>query len=123
MAQNLLAGKSGYVNTGSANYSFGKWEADIQVKTVQVPNFNGGGFMQRVVGLTDGKVTITGPYDQGNMAFTAGNTYTWTLGLAPSVFLTMPGILQSIKLAEDVEGNPVLTLNVETSGSFTASIT
>lgn len=122
MAQNLLAGKTGYVNTGSANYSFGKWESDVQVKTVPVPNFNGGGYMQRVVGLTDGKITITGPYDQGNMAFTAGTQYNWTLGLAPSVFLTIPGILQSIKMAEDVEGNPVVTLTVESNGSFTAAI-
>lgn len=124
MAQNLLSGKSGYFSTGSATYSFGKWEADVKAKMVPVPNFNGLGFMQYVVGLIESKISITGPYDQGNMAFTVGTQYTWHLGLnAGPVELAIPGILEGIKMAEDVEGNPVVTLTVQSTGSFTASIT
>jgi len=122
MSQNLLSGKTGYVNTGAGNYSFGKWELEMKAKMVPVPNFNGGGFEQYVVGLVGGKATITGPYDQGNMAFAVGSTYTWTLGLAVSVFLTFPGILESVKMSEDVDGNPVVTLTVQSNGAFTAAI-
>lgn len=123
MSQNLLSGKTGYVNTGAGNYSFGKWELDMHAKMVPVPNFNGGGFEQYVVGLVGGKATISGPYDQGNMGFTTGASYTWTLGLAPSVFLSFVGLLEGVKMSEDVDGNPVVTLTVQSNGSFTAVIT
>lgn len=122
MTFNPLAGKVGFVNTGASNYAFGKWKWSPKAKMVPVPNFNGGGFEQYVVGLVGGKITISGPYDQGNMAFTVGNTYTWTLGLAVSVTLTVPGILESIDMDEDVEGSPTVTLTVQTNGSFTTSI-
>lgn len=123
MPQNLLSGKTGYVNTGAANYSFGKWDLEMKAKMVPVPNFNGAGYDQYVVGLLGGKATITGPYDNGNMAFTVGTLYTWNLGLAASVFLTFPGFLESVKMAEDVDGNPVVTLTVQSNGAFTAAIT
>lgn len=123
MAQNLLSGKTGFVNIGAASYSFGKWTWEAKAKMVPVPNFNGGGFEQYVVGLIGGKITISGPYDQGNMAFTVGTQYTWILGLAVSVSLSVPGILEGIKVDEDVDGNPMVTLTVQSNGAFTAVIT
>ena len=122
MSQNLLSGKSGYVNTGSTNYSFGKWDMEMKAKMVPVPNFNGAGYEQYVVGLFGGKATIEGPYDSGNMAFALGTQYTWTLGLASGVSLSFPGILEGIKMGEDVEGNPKVTLTVQSNGPFTAAI-
>ena len=123
MAQNLLSGKTGYLNDSTANRSFGKWDLELITKLIPVPNFNGGGYMQKVTGLYDGKFTLTGPYDQGNMPYTVGNQYTFNFGLAPSVFLTAPGIIGSIKMSEDVENNPAVTITGETNGAFSISIT
>jgi len=122
MPQDFLTGKDGFVNTGGVNYSFGKWKWSAKAKMVPRPNFNGGGFEQYVVGLLGGKITISGPYDSGNMPFAVGAQYNWTLGLAVSVFLTVPGILEGIEVDEDVEDGPMVNLTVQSNGAFTAAI-
>lgn len=125
MSQNLLSGKTGYVNNGSGSFSFAKWELEMKTKMVPANNFNGLGYEQYVLGLTSGKATITGPYDEGNMAFnlsTQTGTLTWNLGLTATVFISFPGYIESIKMSEDVENNPIVTLTVQSNGAFTAAI-
>lgn len=132
MSQNFLSGKTGFVSTAAGTYSFGKWELEMKAKMVPVPNFNGAGYEQYVIGLVSGKATITGPYDAGNMVFQVGGTngptstftqtYAWTLGLGAGITLTFPGWIESIKMSEDVDGAPQVTLTVQSNGAFTAAI-
>src|SRR6185437_7116347 len=97
MAQNFISGKNGYVNVEGVAYSFGKWRCPMTAGTPKVFNFNGGGFEQYVSGLIGAKVTLEGPWDVGNMPLVVGNTYTFTLGVSVSVFLTVAGIVNSVE--------------------------
>jgi len=123
MAQNLLAGKTGSVTIGATTFSFGKWEVEVHSKMVPVPNFNGAGAEQYVAGLYGGKLTVSGPYDMGNMPFTVGTQYTWSLALNASVVLSLPAIVDSIKPSVDVEGAAMITITAQSNGTFTPSIT
>lgn len=123
MTQNILSGTTGSVKISTTTYSFGKWKAEFKTKLPDVTNFNSGGYRQRVTGITEATVTLSGPYDQGNMPFTAGTAYTLLLGWTSLISLSVPILVESIKADNDVDGNPTIEIVGQSTGSFTAAIT
>lgn len=94
----------------------------MKTGTPKVTNFTGGGYRQLVSGITEGTVTVEGPYDNGNMAFTSGNSYDLTLQWTSGVTLAGTGILASLEPSMDVEDAGRLKCTFEISGSFTAGV-
>lgn len=123
MAFSPISGKLGQVAIGSVLYAFDKWENDGTMNLPDVSNFTGSGVVQRTTGLADTKVTLTGPYDTGNMAFTIGSAYTLLLGWNNSITITISGcILQSIKSSQDVKDAGRVSLVFAANGSVDLSI-
>ena len=122
MADNYLSGKDAKVMIGSTTYSFSKWSLDMKTNLPKVTNFTTAGFQKVVQGITSGTLTVSGPYNEGNMAFTSGQSYAWILGFDGTTTLTCTARISSIKADEDVDGSPQISITAETDGSFTAAI-
>lgn len=124
MAFNPLSGKSGSVMIGATAYAFSKWSASIKCNIVKANNFTGGGYQQVVAGLLSCSITLEAlTYDQGNMAFTAGNSYTFILGYTTGINLTVTCLVEEIAPSVDVDGGEPIKISGQSNGSFTASIT
>lgn len=102
--------------------SFDKISVDMENAVTEVTNFNSGGYAQYITGITDAKIDLSGPYDQGNTSLTLGGSVTVTVGYSASVTLTVPGIIKSIKPDISVKDAERISVSVQSSGSFTASV-
>jgi hypothetical protein len=122
-AANYIAGKTGYVQVGANQTRFGKWKLGIKTAVVKRTNFQSGGFQELLAAITDGSLTISGPYDQGNMALSCGTQYTFVLGWTSEVSITCVAIVDSLDLDDDAEGAADVAFTAKTNGSFTVGIT
>jgi len=122
MAFTPLAGKNAAVLIGTVPYAFDEWQADIKNGLSKTTNFTSAGYATYISGITDAKVTLSGPYDQGNMAFTVGNSYTLILTYVTMVTLTVTALLEDISVDVKVEDAERVKLTFQTTGSFTAAI-
>lgn len=118
----LLSGKTGFVtdSTGTTR-SFGKWSLAIKVGKPKVTNWNTSPYQALVSGIYSGNLSLSGPYDYGNMPFTAGGPQVFNLGLFNGVYLTGAFIID-IDIDNDVDGNPSVKITGESSGAFSISI-
>lgn len=123
MTANYLSGITGAVLVGATAYSFSKWRIAIKCGLPKVTNFNTAPYQQLVAGILSSTVTLEGPYDQGNMAFTAGTSYAFILRWTASISLTITGFIEELTPDEDVDGSPRVSITVQSNGTFTASIT
>lgn len=122
-AFNPLSGIAGSVKISTTAYAFTKWTASLKTNLVKANNFTGGGYQQLVAGITSATITLEAlTYDEGNMAFTAGNSYTFILGYTGMVNLTLTVLVESIDVTVDYEGGQPIKLSGQSNGSFTAAI-
>ncbi len=98
MAYNPLAGKAASINIGSTAYAFDVAKVEIKNGLGKVTNFNSGGYDQFITGIMNGKLELEGTYDEGNMAFTVGNSYTVIVTYTNSVTLSCPCILEDVAI-------------------------
>lgn len=120
---NPLAGISGFVKISTTAYAFTKWSVEMRCNIVKANNFTGGGYQQIVAGLVSATLTLEAlSYDEGNMAFTAGQSYAFTLGYTVSITLTLTVLIESITPTIDYEGNENIKIVGQSNGSFTAGI-
>jgi hypothetical protein len=108
--------------TISLTYSFDKWSLTLKAILPEITNFTSGGYQALLSGIESGGLTVSGPYNQGNMAFTVGNSYLWVLGFTASIVINMPGLIESIAADDNVKENPKITVTVKSSGAFLAAI-
>lgn len=124
MPFNPLSGITGSVKIGSTPYAFSKWSLEMKCVVVKANNFTGGGYQQVVPGLCSATLTLeANTYDQGNMAFTVGNFYSFILGYTATISVTVSMLIESISPSIDVEGGQPIKITGQSNGSFTASIT
>lgn len=123
MADNYISGKSGGVKVGATAYSFGKWKALMKMNLPSITNFTSGGAQALLDAIKRATITLVGPYNQGNMPFVVGTTYTWLLHFTDAINLSIPAKVESIDVDNDVETNPVITITAQSDGTFTAAIT
>src|SRR5262245_2130163 len=116
----LISGVLGSVSVGGVSYSFGKWKLSIRANRPKMNNFKSG--FQRVVGgLLSAALDVEGPWDVGAMPLTAGNMYTFQLGVSPSVFIVV-NVVIDLEPSNDVEDAPRLRVSGDSDGSFTYSV-
>lgn len=123
MADNYLSGTTGHVLLGATEYSFGKWRLDMETAVPKVTNFTSGGFQALVSGITKGTITLEGPYNQGNMPLTCGNSYSFVLKWTASVSITVTALITKLSIDDDAEAAPRVNVTAESNGTFTAAIT
>jgi hypothetical protein len=121
MAFNPIAGKQGSTLLGTLTYAFAKWKLSYKAKLVPVNNFTSG-FQQLVTGLLSATVSLSGPYDVGNMPMTIGNSYLFTLGITSMINLQVTALIESLEPEDDIEGAAMMAVTAQTSGSFTISL-
>jgi hypothetical protein len=122
MPFNPLHGISASVKIATTAYAFDSFKFSPKNKLADVSNFTGAGFKQFIAGMTDGKVSLTGPYDEGNMPFTVGNAYTLVLGYTGVVSVSCPCLCESIDMDVKVDDAQKSSLTFQITGSFTAAI-
>lgn len=123
MTDNYLSGTSGAVMISSTAYSFAKWKVPMKSGLPKVTNFNSSPYQLLVAGILSATIYLEGPYNQGNMPFTAGTSYAWILKWTPSISLTITAFIEELAVDDDVESSPRVNITAQSSGSFTASIT
>lgn len=114
-----LSGKLGFVTIGASTFAFSKWKVSIKCEPVKVTNFNSNGFQQLVPGIHSATVSVSGPYDVGAMPIVVGGLYEFYLGLKAGTFIKVPAMVTGWEPDNDVEGAPQLTINGESTGTFT----
>jgi hypothetical protein len=120
---NPLSGITGSVKISTTEYAFTKWTLEMRCVVVKANNFTGGGYQQVVAGMASATLTLEADtYDQGNMAFSVGTTYTFTLGYTALVTVDVPVMIESITPTVDYEGGQAIKVVGQSNGSFTASI-
>jgi hypothetical protein len=117
------SGTTGFVKLGAATYAFGKWKLAIKGGTPPVTNFTGGGFQQIVPGVVKGTLTLSGPWDYGNMPLVVNTSYVFHLGLDTGIELVVTAQVSGIEPEDDVEDAARVTVTAESNGAFTAAIT
>jgi hypothetical protein len=113
----LLSGTLGYVKVNGVPKAFGKWRAPLKANRPKVNNFLSGS--QRVVsGLLGASIQIEGPWDVGALGMAVGGSYTFLLGVSPSVFVSVTAIVD-LEPSNDVEDAPRITITGDSDGPFT----
>lgn len=84
-----------------------------------VSNFTGGGFEQWINGLNGCKLTMGGPYDEGNTALTVGGNATITVGYSPSANLVVTALIETIEVDVKVKDAERIAVTAQSTGSFT----
>lgn len=118
----FISGISASVGIGATNYSFSKWRVPMKSGLPKVTNFNSAPYQLLVAGVLSASIYLEGPYDTGNMAFSAGVSYTWILRWKSDVNLTVPAFIEEIQGSQDVEDAARVNITAQSSGPFTASI-
>jgi len=123
MPFNPLSGVTGHVKIATNSYAFTKFTIAMKIKIGDVSNFTGQGYEQYVVGLTGAKIDVEGPYDQGQMIFALGNSYSLELGFTAAVTVVVPCTLETIDFDVDVTAPAdKLKLGFQSNGLFTAGV-
>jgi hypothetical protein len=126
----FYGGPSGAVSTvpsigGSPAYrSFDKWKLSMKTTLVEVTSFTSNGFQVLVPAITEATLTVTGPYNEGNMPFTTGVSYTWNLyfSQATNVLINLQAYIETIEPDVDVKGRASVNITAKSSGSFTPAV-
>jgi len=119
----FLAGVNGYVKIGTVYYCFDKWKMSMKNTLVEVTSFCSGGYQVMLPGIFSATITISGPYDSGNMPFTVGEAVALVLGFSSSLSITCNGFIETLEPDVDVKGRCSLAMTVQSSGSFAGSVT
>lgn len=119
----FLGGPVGFIRVGGVQWALGKWSMSMRAGAPRVNNFTSG--YQRVVsGLKSATLTISGPYDMGNMPLTVGQSADFVLGLNnPAVSLLCTAVVTEINPSQDIEDAARVTITADSDGVFTAAIT
>jgi hypothetical protein len=121
----FLSGTQGYTYIGDTPYKFGKWKLKINVPAIrrntifsQFQNLADG------TGISNGELTIDGPYDQGNMPLTGGCVYLFHLGfeLSSTIELLLTAQIEDLTPDNDVENAPNVDINAISDGPFLINI-
>jgi hypothetical protein len=113
----LISGLLGYVNVDGASKSFGKWRLRTKTNKPRVNNFKSA--VQRIVsGLIGAELEVDGPWDVGTLGMAAGGTYSFQLGVTPSIFLAVTAIVDW-DASNDVEDAPRIRITGDSDGLFT----
>ncbi len=121
MAFNPISGCLASVTIGGNSMSFDEWKFSPKNNLSKVTNFNSSCFGVYIPGITEGEITLSGPYDESHMGFTAGNSGSITL--AVGAFSVVVGVLvKSIDLDVKVDDAARLSVSFQTSGTFNAFV-
>lgn len=114
-------GRLAYVQDSFGRRAFKTWKYGGDTPAVKVNNFNSDSQLV-VPGVFSTKITISGPYDEGNMPYTMGDYYILTLGWSATADLTVTGLLTNIDGDQDVEDAGRVSLTFASNGQFDISV-
>lgn len=120
----FFGGPNGYVqnNATSKFFSFDKWKLSMKTTLVEVTSFTSNGYQVMVPAITGATLTVSGPYNYGNMPFATGVGYVWNLGFSSSIFIQLFAMIETIEPDVDVKGRASISITAQSSGAFTAAV-
>lgn len=127
MANNCASGRGGSVLVGTVSYNFKNWSLSQEEKLNESSNFSTSGFRTYCRGLDSATLNLEGPYSigsgtGGDMVFSLGTSYSFTLTVASGLTYVVTAIVNKCDLSQDVDGLAMLKVSAQVSGSFTAGI-
>lgn len=114
-----------YVSGGtiSRNFSFDSWDFTFSTVLPRITNVTSvDGFQALLSGNTKGTITTSGPYNNGTVALKSGTKYLWVLGISPTIFINVFGIVESMKIDNKASDSPKLNVTSQSNGLFRATI-
>ena len=120
---NYVSGLTGHISVGGQNWRLNKWSIPLKTKLVPVTNFESGGFQEMLACIKSSSISASGPYDQGNMGMTTGNSYAFVLVLNSNISISVTALIDSLELDDDAEGNATIKISAQSNGAFTITIT
>lgn len=122
MAFNPLEGFLGAVLLDADELAFDKWELEMNTGLPKVTNFTSNGAQVLVKGIYKGRISLEGPYDQGNMPFSIGAELEFTLQFTEGISIVVNAFIETITPTVDVEDAQRIRMVCQSSGTFTAAI-
>jgi hypothetical protein len=123
MTYNPQTGITGSVMISGTPYAFGKWSLSMKANIIPTNNFTGGGYQTVVAGVKSADLSLEAlTYDQGNMPFTIGTKYTFTLGYNALTSTTVTIMIETIEPTVDYDGAQPIKISGKSDGTFTPSI-
>jgi hypothetical protein len=122
MPVGYISGKTGFVLVDGVPYPFGKWNLEIRGILPKVNNWLLGARQGVVPGLIAGVLTLDGPVTGLGFPLVCTARYTFICGYSANLALTVPGLVETLKSSNDVEGAPMLTATVQSDGDFSVSV-
>jgi len=124
MADSFFGGPRGYVQNNATGkyFSFDKWKLSMKTTLVEVTSFTSNGYQVMVPAITSAQLSVSGPYNYGNMPFSTGVGYTWNCGFSPSIYIQVYALIETIEPDVDVKGRASVSIAAQSSGSFNARI-
>lgn len=119
----FLAGKGGSVSIEDSSWSLSEWSLEMGANLLDVTTFAAGGYRVKLAGLVGARITVRGPYNAGAMPLTVGAEADFILGVGGGVTFTVTALIGQIVPSTSVEGFAQVTIQAESTGSFTAAIT
>jgi hypothetical protein len=119
------SGNDAAVKLGATSYGFAKWELNFDSGNKIFFAF-GSAFQRTLEGGKGGRVTLTGPYDEGNMVLVMGQTYELHLMLTAALELIVTGRVADGNIGTEIAqgGDPAgISVNFDTDGSFALAFT
>lgn len=119
----FLAGKSGGLLVGAAEWKVNEWTIDMGGELSDVTNFASGGYKENIDALTGANITFSGPFDSTAMTIAKGTSYSLTLKLSASVSISVTARVKNINVRTKVDDAVRVQITAESTGSFTAGLT
>jgi hypothetical protein len=119
----FYSGKNGSVAVGNTTYKFSDWSLNMDGNLPNVTNFSSSGCRENLDGINEADITLSGPYDAGNMAFARNTVYTLVLTVGSSITFSVPARSKGLNVTQKVEDAGRISATFQSTGTFTAAIT
>lgn len=115
-----LAGKTGWLLTGSTNTTMREWRLEMEAAEADISNFLSGGYAEFLTGLISSRITASGPLDAAAQV-AIGSSYAMNLGAGNNYFITFNAVLTRITPSTAVDQAAKLDLSFRTNGVFNST--
>ena len=115
-------GRVAYVEVDGTTKKFDSWGFSANCDMIESSDYDYRS-AKYLPGLPTGNITLTGPYDVGELGMAQGQEYPIELGITASVFIETTILVSSIKLAQNARGVARVEVSCVINADMEAEVT